>query len=339
MSVMADERPAAYDMLWRFAAERQQVYLRKLLNPGAPSEALTDDPVIQRYRFTSPYRASDRVSQYLLTDVQSGDWDWPDTFARTMAFKMLNRVESWRRVVDALGREPDASAVADGDLADAMTEASRHGPLYSAAYVMPPPMSYSGAKHERHMLMLSRMLDDGLHWSLGSAGSMAEAHAMMESYESVGSFLAYQWVTDLNYSQYMAFPEDSFVAMGPGSRRGVRKCYPGASAAPEDLVRRTMDAQEEEFARLGLSWGGLWGRRLQMIDAQNLFCEIDKYTRVALPSSAIEGASAAPKQLYRPSPEPMTAMFPHDWGINGLASEYMRSARRRDLSCLYQPEL
>lgn len=313
----------AYDTLWRFAAERQQVYLRKLLDPGAPAAALTSDPVISTYRFTSPYRASDRVSQFLLTDVQSGDWDWDDMFARTMAFKMLNRIDSWRRAVDALGRDPDALSVLDGSLAAAMSSASAAGPLYSAAYVMPPPTSYEGSKHERHMLLLADMLNDGLHRSLASADSMADAHAMLCEYESVGTFLAYQWITDLNYTPFLDFPEDSFVAMGPGSRRGVRKCFPASTVSPEDLIRLTMHAQEDEFDRRGLEWNGLWGRRLQLIDVQNLFCELDKYTRVSLPS---DSDSARPKQLYRPAGEPMTAVFPQEWGINDAAAEYMAAA-------------
>ena len=43
------------------------------------------------------------------------------------------------------------------------------------------------------------------------------------------------------------------------------------------------ERQEDEFERLGLRFRDLWGRRLQLIDCQNLFCEVSKYARVKHP--------------------------------------------------------
>jgi hypothetical protein len=76
------------------------------------------------------------------------------------------------------------------------------------------------------------------------------------------------------------------------------------------------DHQEEHFARLGLRFAGLRGRRLQLIDCQNLFCEVDKYARVAHPD--VQGISGRTriKQAFRPVGEPMPAWFPPKWGIN-----------------------
>ena len=44
--------------------------------------------------------------------------------------------------------------------------------------------------------------------------------------------------------------------------------------------------QEDEFARRGIEFQTLWGRPLQLIDCQNLFCEVDKYARVYHPACA-----------------------------------------------------
>ena len=55
-----------YDSYWRFAAERQEVFFRKLEGRPAP---WTDDPIIARHKFTNAYRASDRVSQFLIRHV------------------------------------------------------------------------------------------------------------------------------------------------------------------------------------------------------------------------------------------------------------------------------
>ena len=49
---------------WSFAAERQRMYYRRLAGCSGP---LTEDPVLAGNRFTNAYRASDRVSQYLIS--------------------------------------------------------------------------------------------------------------------------------------------------------------------------------------------------------------------------------------------------------------------------------
>jgi alpha-glutamyl/putrescinyl thymine pyrophosphorylase clade 1 len=43
------------------------------------------------------------------------------------------------------------------------------------------------------------------------------------------------------------------------------------------------DNQERHFADQGSEFQTLWGRPLQLIDCQNVFCEISKYARVAFP--------------------------------------------------------
>src|SRR3546814_18030635 len=56
-----------FDLYWQFAAERQRVYFRRQSDAFGP---WTDDPILASYRFTNSYRASDRVSQYLIREVQ-----------------------------------------------------------------------------------------------------------------------------------------------------------------------------------------------------------------------------------------------------------------------------
>ncbi len=46
-----------YPVLWRFAAERQRIYLRRLAGEIGP---WTDDPVLSAYRFTNAFRRGPR---------------------------------------------------------------------------------------------------------------------------------------------------------------------------------------------------------------------------------------------------------------------------------------
>ena len=299
---------------WAFAAERQQVYYRRLAGVSGP---LSLDSVIAAHRFTNAYRASDRVSQYLIREVQyDREWGWLDTFVRTLIFKIFNRIDTWQHIVKHAG-EPDWDALQDRRVDQAMATIAGQRPLYSAAYIMPPPRSASGPKYIRHLELIRQMVSDGAPSTIQSAPNMAAAFEVLRRYNSIGDFLAYQFVTDLNYSPHLSFSETEFVVPGPGALRGLRKCFSDAGMlSDEGLLRWTWERQEDEFAVRGLRWQGLWGRPLQLIDVQNLFCELDKYTRVALPQLTRHAPGKRIKQRYRPRPEPMTAWFPPKWGLN-----------------------
>ena len=106
---------------------------------------------------------------------------------------------------------------------------------------------------------------------------------------------------------------------GPGALDGVRKCFADFGGLNEaDIIRVVTERQEEEFERLGLQFRTLGGRSLQLIDCQNVFCEISKYARLKHPE--IKGLSDRTriKQVYRPSENPITYWYPPKWRINHL---------------------
>jgi hypothetical protein len=113
------------------------------------------------------------------------------------------------------------------------------------------------------------------------------------------------------------FSEMTFVIPGPGARNGIRKCFSDLGGLNEsDIIRLVAERQHEECERLGLTFRSLWGRPLQLIDCQNLFCEVDKYARVAHPErKGIDNRSRI-KQIYQPKPVPIAYWYPPRWGLN-----------------------
>ena len=306
---------AVYDSYWRFAAERQAMLRRRLA--GAP-RPWTSDPVLARYRFTNPYRCADRVSQYLVHAVQWRD-DRPQTprelFFRTLLFKVFNRIETWEAIEAALG--PVVWSHADLDrLAALLDERRARGhPLYSAAYVLPPPGLGAGSKHRDHLALLRRMADDRLPERLHQAPELQDVFAGLARYPGLGPFLAFQFAIDLNYSRFCDHDENSFVVAGPGALDGIGKCFAGPGRRdPVALIRRTAARQNAEFKERGLDFP-LWdGRALQLVDCQNLYCEISKYARVAHPESVGPGGRLRIKQAYRLHARPLSApMLPPKW--------------------------
>ena len=304
-----------YDTYWRFAAKRQEMFLRRVNGAARP---WTDDPVLASYRFTNVYRAADRVSQYLMRHVQyDGSQSGEEVFFRTILFKIFNRIDTWVALQTSLGAPSwrafdfDSYAeVLDGRLA-------RGDRIYSAAYIMPSPPFGNARKHRNHLRLLEIMMHDGAPKRLAQARSLREVFELLRSYPSMGDFLAYQFAIDLNYSELIDFSEMEFVVPGPGARDGIRKCFVDTGGLGDgDIIRVMTERAHLEFERLGLSLPTLWGRELQLIDCQNLFCEVDKYARVAHPYvTGLSGRSRI-KQKFLPSSDALLQWYPPKWQLD-----------------------
>ena len=304
-----------FNCFWRYAAERQQIYLRRQAGKPAP---WTADPVLSAYRFTNVYRATDRVSQYLISRVQyNRAWSWRDTFVRTLVFKIFNRPQTWEYLLAHLG-EITSDDLESGRIDKSLERLAARRPLYNAAYVMPPPNRLSGPKFKRHMELLRWMLRGGVHLRIKQADSLQAAFEVLRSCPSLGDFLAYQFIIDLNYSPCLDFEESEFVIAGPGALRGLRKCFVQTGGLTDsELIFWTTRRQAQEFVKRGLSWAAFGGRPLQPVDIQNVFCEVDKYTRIAQPHLSRLAPGKRIKQRYRASNRstPLPTNFPPKWQL------------------------
>lgn len=323
-SRLAPAKPTAvFDTYWRFAAERQSIFFKRLAGDPPP---WTQDPVLLEYKFTNAYRASDRVSQYLIKRViYQGDQSAEEIFFRTLLFKFFNKIETWELLSNQLGvvSFADYSYERYNAILNQAIGGGRR--IYSAAYIMPSGgrSFVSTRKHQTHLKLLEQMMHDELPARLTDTPSMMKAFELLRSYQTIGDFLAYQFATDLNYSPLMNFSEMDFVVPGPGARDGIRKCFKDLGGLNEsEIIQVVADRQQGEFEQLGLEFKSLWGRPLQLIDCQNLFCEVDKYARVKHPEvTGITGRTRI-KQRYRISREPYSVWYPPKWGLNELiASE------------------
>jgi hypothetical protein len=300
---------------WRFTAERHIIFRRRLreLWPA------TGDPILTKYKFTNAYRVLDRTSQYLVGQViQKGDQSPSELFFRIILFKLFNKIETWELLNRHFGEIRFTEyrfELFDHVLLEALARKQR---IYSAAYIMPTggPNGES-KKHRSHLRLLETMMLEGVPQKLQAARTMAEGFTILRSYPMIGNFLAYQFVTDLNYSDLTNYSEREFVVAGPGAMDGLKKCFPGMSASDAPtLIRFMCDHQESLQEDLGLEPVNLCGRPLQLIDCQNLFCETDKYARVAFPD--IEGISGRTriKQSFRISGPLLAPVFPLKWELN-----------------------
>lgn len=310
------EPTVVYDTFWRFAAERHAIYERRMSGSPGP---WTKDPILLRYRFTNAYRAADRVSQYLITEVQNGpgrSQDPREVFFRTILFKLFNKIETWWHI------ERECGAVSFGstnleDVDRALEELRIRTPIYSAAYIMPSPKLGGLRKHTNHLALVRLMMRERLAERLHQSAGLADVYEKLRAYPGVGRFLAFQYAIDINYSEMLRFDEGAFVVAGPGALDGISKCFGSTSGlTPEQVIMRVTERQHEEFSSRGINFKGLFGRPLQPIDCQNLFCEISKYSRVAHPEIPGLAGRTKIKQIYRTDPQPLAPpRFPAHWNL------------------------
>lgn len=316
-------RPRIHDTYWRFAAERQRLFERRVAGDPPP---WTDDPILGAYKFCNAFRAADRVSQYLIREVAyGGDACAPEErLFRILAFRFFSRPATWESLRATLGHDPTFADLRDGAFVAALDRAKAvDGRLYTGAFILCAADAFGlGAKHRNHAALFRAMfLRDGLGARILAAPSLAAVYGLLHAYPLIGDFMAYQIAIDLNYSALLSFSEDDFTQPGPGALRGLKKVFLDlGDFSPAEAIRWMVERQDEEFRRLGLPFRGLFGRPLHAIDCQGLFCETDKYLRVAAPE--LTSARTRIKTRFSPDATPLRLFFPPTWGLNDrLATE------------------
>jgi hypothetical protein len=323
MSVHVRLAPAkttiVYDSYWKFAALRQEAFFKRVNGVLYP---WSGDQIINRYRFTNVYRASDRVSQYLIKNViyrEGLPFSPQEVLFRILLFKLFNKIETWELLSSKMGaptfEEYDFKKY-DKVLSQAMVEGKT---IYSAAYIMPSGKSFFGyeRKHTNHLKLIEMMLKQETYDRLASVATMQEAFEIIKAFPGLGDFLAYQLLIDINYSEIINFSESEFVVAGPGAKGGISKCFADTGGLNEvEIIKLMTDRQEYEFERLGLPFKTLWGRSLQLIDCQNVFCEVDKYARVKHPDIKGNSDRVKIKQMFKMNSKPIELWFPPKWNLN-----------------------
>ena len=299
-----------------FIQERMNMFWKKYNKV----ETLTEDPILQTYKFTNVYRACDRVSQYLIRNVIYKDIDRytpEDVLLRILLFKVFNKIETWEYV----NREQDltGNAFNISKLTEELTRRQQSVPIFSNAYLMAGSHSEYKDIHSKHRIWL-QMIEDRFIKEKGilrilNAKSMAEVYNQLREYPLIGDFLAYQYTIDFNYSPYLNFDEDSFVKAGIGAVRGIKKCFNSYGNSYEDAIRYTHEHINRLQERYGfVAFRPLPGREPKLIDLQNCFCETDKYLRAKMPELKVGNIRI--KQHYKPSSERIDYYFPPKWGVS-----------------------
>jgi hypothetical protein len=314
--VPPEPRPEVLDAYWHLAAERQRILFRRLAGQPGP---WTHDPILASYKFCNAYRASDRVSQYLIRDViyTDGCYSAEDQLLRIVLFRLFSKPATWELLCAAHEDVTCADFSVDGygtTLDDAFAAGQK---LYTAAFILCATRAYGHErKHRNHLALVEHMLGPGgLPCSVARATSLRDVYEALLQFPLIGSFMAYQLAIDINYSELCDFSETEYTTAGPGARRGIVKCFTDTDGWDDQRIIAWMtERQHDEFARLHIDFPSLYGRPLQAIDIQNLFCELDKYARVAFPS--LRSNRTRIKARFSPTGPVPAPFYPPKWRLD-----------------------
>ena len=268
------KRQEVYDLYWYFACERQNIFIKKLNGEPAP---WTKDLILQEYKFCNSYRVNDRVSQYLLKNViyNGKSYSNEDMLFRILLFKLFNKESTWELLLNNF-EDINLKNFNFNEYSSVLEKAISNGiKIYNDAYISCANKAFGyDRKHDNHLALLNKMFNgDKMQNKIVKCKTMEEVFNIIKSYPLIGNFMAYQLVTDINYSEVVNWKED------------------------ESTVAK----------RIGK-------RPLQLIDCQNIFCELNKYCRQALPE--LKSNRTKIKKRYIQKGEKINYMYPPKWKIN-----------------------
>lgn len=307
-------RQDVYDTYWKTAAERQEIFFKKFRGLPLP---YTTDPIYQNFKFCNVYRASDRVSQFLIKNViNSNKFTSEDTLFRIFLFRLLNRIETWLSLEEKLGEISLKSFVFE-KYSSALEDIRLSEPIYGNAFILCANKAFGyDKKHQNHLALLDLVFNKKkIVKEILVSKTLKVLFENLRSLPLIGNFMAYQIAVDFNYSDVFSFDENDFTIAGPGAERGIKKCFIDTDGkSSEFIIQYMVENQEKEFRRLGLNFQNLFGRPMHAIDCQGWFCETDKYSRVAFPN--LKSNRTKIKSKYLPKERNLELFYPPKWGIN-----------------------
>jgi hypothetical protein len=267
------------DRLCYWVRERHQIYLKKLCGDPPP---WTDDPILQDYWFTNPYREHDKVTKWFRENIREPLRDDPAVLFATICFRWFNRPTTGKVLI-----ERDLLCHWDADFAiEALQEQSKSGPVFTGAFVIPnsnstkPKINY--ICEDVLPKAWERCGPDGdIRNQLTDAPNrnrMEQTHKLLGSLPGFGGhgFMAYEVVCDLRYTYLLENAPDkcTWSNPGPGAKRGMNRVMgrPPTSTC-KDYPQRSLEVLQYLRRKLPKM------PPFEMREVEHICCEFDKWER------------------------------------------------------------
>ncbi len=273
-----------------YARERQSIFLQR--GPWGGTAPFTNDRILQHYRFCNIFREDDKTTAWFRENVRDPNREATAIAWATIIFRWFNRIETGKVLLRR-------NLMFQWDEHRARKYLGELNPLVTGAYVIATPPGMSKL--------------DGLIWCIDNvweqrfelgevlrgAETLEWAHEMLMRLPYIGSFMAYEIVTDLSRTDLLCKATDisTWAAAGPGAARGLGRVFYGgadhynySSKRHQYLMQLDMGVLLKESQKAD-NWPDYWPV-WEMREVEHTLCEYDKYERARL-------GQGRPKQLFR----------------------------------------
>lgn len=273
-----------YKKLLYWITERHSIYLKRKEGVEYP---WTKDPILRDFRFCNVYRELDAVTVWIRENWREPFDEDKDLWFAMVVARLLNQPGSMEEVGFPIPWAPNNFKK------KLHRYSAKDNRVFNAAYIV----STNGVAMDKIDYITDRVLTP-MYSRKGFVrpGLGENCQALYEKlmvFDGMGSFMSAQVVADMKHTSVMAKANDlfTFVASGPGSRRGLNR-----------MVGREINSpwKEHEWRGVVLEVGERvnsdippWMDKIDMQDFQNCLCEFDKYMRAA-------NGEGKPKQRYTP---------------------------------------
>lgn len=260
--------------------ERHAIYQRRVAGEPGP---WTGNPVLRDFKFTNPFRENDRETIWMRNNWTGPNEDQPleVQLFNCCFFRMFGTSEFAAEHGYVYDWNPEYTlSVATGRLME-------HKKVFTGAYIV----TNQGLRLPKQKVVVEMFLQPIWEARVRLAevarnGSLQQMHRALQDYPGWGGggFMAYEAVTDMNYTPVLRDATDRFTwaNAGPGAKRGLNrllhrelnKSYKNASAnmLMQELLRLAPKFLEPHVP-------------LDYVDMrciEHSLCEWDKFQRVSL---------------------------------------------------------
>lgn len=313
------------ESFFAFAHERHSIYLRR--RSGKP-HPWTDDPILQKYRFTNVYRELDATTVWFRENVRDRLANSPNALLATVLFRWFNRIRTGEAIfcqksldIPQYNSEPipgctpwsmillDGVSVL-GNVQNAIRAYCGKGPFVTGAYIIKTPDGFdklAGVLECVRLFMTHVRTFPGYGMDLGyhqaavrlmrDDVTLEDTWSWLRQFPFMGDFMAYEVVTDLVHTNLLCRAPDimTWANPGPGATRGIgRVLHDNPDKFDQRRDKRLIIKMMRELlaTSVAMGWVSSDGPAWTMREVEHTLCEFDKYERARL-------GQGKPKQVFR----------------------------------------
>jgi tetrahydromethanopterin S-methyltransferase subunit B len=279
-------QPEAIESFFGWIDNRHNIYRKRAAGEPPP---WTNDPILRQYKFTNPFRENDRVTVWMRNYWTRPNNERPncEIIFNCCLFRMVGTSEFAHEHKWVKAQEHGWDSERTKHVIQ--TRLDNNEKTFTGAYII----TNQGIKAPKSKIVVDHFLKpiyenmEKLAEIAHRTNSLQETHHALSQYPGWGGggFMAYEVVTDLNYTSVLGHPHDRYTwaNAGPGAKRGLNRLLgePLTKSMKQEVANSKMHSlleKKNHFSALPPETK----KSIDMRTIEHSLCEWDKYERVRL---------------------------------------------------------